>query len=85
MRFVKKDKTINRWNSGPYVICKYDYVDKKGKFFAYRYFKYKNGGRDAKRLHPEKEPPQSLAEAKRLCEKVSQEPVPDGILLVDAP
>ena len=78
MKFIAEE--FDRWHCGPYVIAKYD-----DGFYAYRYFKYKMGGRDAKRLHHEDKPLPSFEEAVALCDKVSKEPVPDGIRLIDAP
>ena len=79
MEFIAGE--FDRWTCGPFVIAKYD-----DGFYAYRYFKYQHcGRRDAKCLHPSDKPLQTLVDAMSLCEKVSAEPLPTGILLVDAP
>lgn len=79
MEFIAGE--FDRWTCGPFVIAKYD-----DGFYAYRYFKYLHGGRhDAKRLHPEDRPLKTFAEAISLCEKVSAEPLPTGVRLIDAP
>lgn len=78
LSFAKRDN--DRWNAGPYVICKYS-----DGYFAYRYFRYKDGKRDAKRLHADDAPLKTLAMAKKLCERMSCEPLPKDIRLIDAP
>jgi hypothetical protein len=79
MKFVKSG--IDRWNSGPYTISKYD-----DGYYAYRYFRYALGGqRDAKRLHPEDKPLKSYREAISLCAETSKQSIPNGIKLIDAP
>ena len=79
MEFIAGE--FDRWTCGPFVIARY-----YDGFYAYRYFKYLHGGRrDAKRLHPEDRPLKTFAEAISLCEKVSAEPLPTGVRLIDAP
>jgi len=78
MKFIKSG--IDRWNSGPYTISRYD-----DGYCAYRYFRYDRGGRDAKRLHPEDKPLKSYREAVSLCAETSKQPIPNGIKLIDAP
>lgn len=78
MKFTKSG--YDRWNSGPYVVAKYD-----DGFYAYHYSRYELGGRDAKRLHPEDRPLPSFNAAMALCATVAKQTVPDGIVLIDAP
>ena len=78
MKFIESG--IDRWNSGPYTIAKYD-----DGFYAYQYFRYSYGGRDSKRLHRVNEPLPSKLAAERLCIEMSAQPVPKNIRLIDAP
>jgi hypothetical protein len=80
MKMIFTAQKYDRWTSGPFVICKYD-----DGFYAFMYFKYKDAKRDSKRLHLDSEPLASLEGAKKLCEKVSSQPIHDGIRLIDAP
>ena len=70
----------NRWVCGSFIIAQYP----QG-FFAYQYFKYRSGGRDSKRLHKKDEPLLSLDAAKDLITAVALQPIPDGIVLINAP
>lgn len=79
MDFIE-DKIRQRWTSGPYVIAQYP-----TGFFVYRYFKYRAGKRNSKRLHRDDEPLPSLEAAKLLIQQVANQPIPDGIVLINAP